>query len=192
MFGAYLEIKALRAGTSELSAQQRQTLENYALQHQINIDLWTASKSLQSCIKKLHAGDTLLVSEICCLGKSLSSIKNTIAECIRKKITLIVVCDNYIFDDCPTVKMLLSAIDMVLAINSKLKSQIMRNKVQELRSKGKRFGRPSGSRNKSIKLSGHEQEIAKMLEQKISKTEIARRLGVNRMTLYAFLRQMQK
>lgn len=192
MFGAYLEIKALRERSSEIAAQQRQIIESYARQHRISIDAWLTSGSLKSCLKKLHAGDSLLTSEICCLGKSLSSIKNIIGECVRRKITLVVVSDNYVFDDTPAVKMLLSAIDMVLDVNSKLKSQIMRNRLCQLRSEGRIFGRPPGSRNKSTKLNGHEKEIKEMLAQKIPKAEIARRLGVNRMTLYAFLRRVSK
>lgn len=170
----------------------RQAVIDYAERQGIRIDEWSAAASLNSCLKKLRAGDTLLTPEICYLGKSLPSIKNVIGECIRKKIKLVIVCDNYVFDDSPAAKMLLTAIDIVLAVNSRLKSQIMRNKLCQLRKEGKIFGRPPGSRNKKIKLSSHEREIEEMLAQKISKSEIARHLGVNRMTLYAFLRRMPK
>lgn len=191
MIHAYVKYfnKKLNAAQQKV---QRQGLLRYAENHDFLINSWHTNKILKSILMQMEAGDILLTAEISCLGSSLREIQEVIALCLGRKIKLIIINGNYIFEDTPQNRLLLSAIDMVLAINSKLKSQIMRNKVQELRSKGKKFGRPSGSRNKSIKLSGHEQEIAKMLEQKISKTEIARRLGVNRMTLYAFLRQMQK
>ncbi|MBE6458871.1 MAG: hypothetical protein E7010_03550 [Alphaproteobacteria bacterium] len=191
MIHAYVKYfnKKLNAAQQKV---QRQGLLRYAENHDFLINSWHTNKILKSILMQMEAGDILLTAEISCLGSSLREIQEVIALCLGRKIKLIIINGNYIFEDTPQNRLLLSAIDMVLAINSKLKSQIMRNKVQELRSEGKKLGRPSGSRNKSIKLSGHEQEIAKMLEQKISKTEIARRLGVNRMTLYAFLRQMQK
>lgn len=177
---------------SDTGEAVRQAIFDYVRKQNLEIDKWLSAASLTAGLKKLRPRDMLLVSELCCLGKSLRSIKKIISECISRKITLVIVCDNYVFDDTPASQMLLSAIDMVLVMSSRLKSQIMRNRLCQLRGEGKIFGRPPGSRNKKIKLSSHEREIEEMLAQKISKAEIARRLGVNRMTLYAFLRRMPK
>ena len=77
-----------------------------------------------------------------------------------------------------------------MKIIADIKSQNMRKRLQELRCQGKKFGRPLGSCNKELKLNAKEDVVRQLLIQNVSKSEIARRLGVNRMTLYTFLRKI--
>lgn len=188
MIHAYVKYfnKKLNAAQQKV---QRQGLLRYAENHDFLINSWHTNKILKSILMQMEAGDILLTAEISCLGSSLREIQEVIALCLGRKIKLIIINGNYIFEDTPQNKLLLSAMDIIIRFQSDLKSQLMRNKLCQLRKEGKVFGRPPGSRNKSIKLSGCEKKIEEMLAQKISKAEIARRLGVNRMTLYAFLRK---
>jgi len=55
------------------------------------------------------------------------------------------------------------------------------------RAAGKRLGRPRGTRGRS-KLDGREQEITRLLALQVSKASIAKITGVDRATLYHFIR----
>ena len=55
------------------------------------------------------------------------------------------------------------------------------------RASGKRLGRPKGRLGQS-RLNGKEDEIQKLLDLKVSKASIAKITGVDRSTLYHFMR----
>ena len=50
------------------------------------------------------------------------------------------------------------------------------------------LGRPIGSKNKSHKLEGMQLTIKALIENGMSKTQIAQKTGVSRSTLYLFLK----
>jgi putative DNA-invertase from lambdoid prophage Rac len=52
-----------------------------------------------------------------------------------------------------------------------------------------RLGRPKGSQNKEVKLTGKEEEdIKKLLDKKVAVAAIARILDVNRLTMRSFIK----
>jgi len=57
------------------------------------------------------------------------------------------------------------------------------------KAKGVILGRPKGSKSKVKKLTGKEAEIKNLLEKKVSKSAIARILGVHRLTVSVFVRE---
>lgn len=148
--------------------------------------------SFSAALHKASSGDTLLIPELCHLGRTLQIVKKSILQCLNKRIKLVVVNGNYVFEDSPQNRLLLSAMDMVIRLQSELKSQTMRDALSRIRTQGKKLGRPRGSGNKELKLMQHKELIQKLLSENVSKSEIARRLKVNRMTLYAFLRRFSE
>ena len=64
----------------------------------------------------------------------------------------------------------------------------MREALARKKTEGVKLGRPKGSKSSYYKLSGKEDTIIKMLNKKISKVKIAKKLGVNRNTLYNFIK----
>jgi IS30 family transposase len=52
------------------------------------------------------------------------------------------------------------------------------------------LGRPKGSKSKVKKLTGKEAEIKMLLDKKVSKSAIARILGVHRLTVAGFVKEM--
>jgi putative DNA-invertase from lambdoid prophage Rac len=50
-----------------------------------------------------------------------------------------------------------------------------------------RLGRPKGSQNKEVKLTGKEEYIKKLLDKKVAVSAIARILDVNRLTVKSFI-----
>jgi len=53
------------------------------------------------------------------------------------------------------------------------------------------LGRPKGSKSKKKKLSGRESEINELINKHLSKSAIARTLGVHRITIVKFLEKMK-
>ena len=51
------------------------------------------------------------------------------------------------------------------------------------------LGRPKGSKSTRTKLSGKEERIKEMLQEGISKSAIARRMKVSRITLLTFIKK---
>lgn len=68
-------------------------------------------------------------------------------------------------------------------IAQRTKEALARKKAE-----GMKLGRPKGSQNKVLKLSGKEENIKILLDKKVGLSAIARILDVNRLTLAQFVK----
>ena len=78
--------------------------------------------------------------------------------------------------------------DVAIDIRSHLISQSTRKVLSQRKKEGKKLGRPFGAKVKS-KLENNSEKSLQMLNDGISKSEIARQLGINRASIYAFARR---
>ena len=97
--------------------------------------------------------------------------------------------DNYRLGDDIQSKVLAFAFSLSAEIERDLISQRIKEALARRKSEGVILGRPRGKKSSHVKLSGHEKEIRELLDKKISKSAIGRILGVNRMTVDAFLKE---
>ncbi|MBE6458440.1 MAG: hypothetical protein E7010_01345 [Alphaproteobacteria bacterium] len=190
MIYAYIRNQEKREARQAENEKERDDLIAYAQMSGWTIDKWYFGKHITTALRQMKQGDILLISEISCLGNSLRSVQKLINESIYHHWKIIITRDNYIFDDSLSSQLLATAMETTMKIIADIKSQNMRKRLQELRCQGKKFGRPLGSCNKELKLNAKEDVVRQLLIQNVSKSEIARRLGVNRMTLYTFLRKI--
>lgn len=172
--------------------RKRADILKYAKNFNWTINKWYIESHIKAVLAQMNPGDILLTPEISSLGVSLRDIHKLIKNCIDYSFKIIVVRDNYIFDNGLNTQLLALAMETVIKIIADIKSQNMQKSLRRLRRQGKTLGRPRGSVNKSLKLSGHEDVIRKLLAQNVSRSEISRKLGVNRMTLYSFLEKMNE
>ena len=93
---------------------------------------------------------------------------------------------DHIFRDNRHVEV--KSLDVAIDIRSHLISQSTRKVLSQRKKEGKKLGRPFGAKVKS-KLENNSTEILQMLDAGISKSEIARQLGINRASIYAFARR---
>jgi DNA invertase Pin-like site-specific DNA recombinase len=98
--------------------------------------------------------------------------------------------DNYRLGTDISSKVLAFAFGLSAEIERNLISQRTKEALARAVAEGKHIGRPKGSKNKTLKLSGKEKEIKKLLKAGYSKTKIALILGVHRFTLYRFCREL--
>jgi DNA invertase Pin-like site-specific DNA recombinase len=75
-------------------------------------------------------------------------------------------------------------------IERNLISQRTKEALARKKSEGFILGRPKGSKTAQQKLSEHKAEIQSLLDKNVSKTAIARKLGVCRNTLYSYLKNL--
>jgi len=73
-------------------------------------------------------------------------------------------------------------------IERNLISQRTKEALARKKAEGGILGRPKGSKSKIHKLTGKEDEIKALLAKKISKSAIARILGVHRLTVADFIK----
>ncbi|OAV76194.1 multiple promoter invertase [Bacteroidales bacterium Barb7] len=86
-------------------------------------------------------------------------------------------------------KVLAFAFGLSAEIERNLISQRTKEALARKRAEGVVLGRPKGSKSKIKKLTGKDAEIKELLSKKVSKSAIARILGVHRLTVTGFIKE---
>ena len=107
--------------------------------------------------------------------------------CMVKECRVWTIKDNYRLGDDIQSKVLAFAFGLSAEIERNLISQRTKEALARKKAEGQRLGRKPGSRNVSHKLDGKEQRLEIMLRQGYPKIEIAKKLRVNRTTIYRYL-----
>ena len=194
-------IAYLRVSTDkqDLKNQKLEVLD-YAYKNNISIyefvEVQSSSKKsskermLDILLSKLSKGDTLIVSELSRIGRSLGNIFQIIDELITNKIKLVTIKENIKLNpekqDIQT-KVMITLFGLFSEIERDLIIERTKRGLQTARKKGKILGRPKGILGKSI-LDGKELQIKEYLKIKVSKSSIAKILGVSRTCLYDFIK----
>jgi DNA invertase Pin-like site-specific DNA recombinase len=85
-------------------------------------------------------------------------------------------------------KVLAFAFGLSAEIERNLISQRTKEALARKKAEGVILGRPKGSKSKTYKLTGKEDDIKALLDKKISKSAIARIMGVHRLTVADFMK----
>jgi len=193
-------IAYLRVSTDKQDIdKQRLSILDYAQKNNIKINKYieieassrrsTKERQIDELLDILSPKDTLIVSELSRLGRSLGQIIRIVDELIKNKILFISIKENIILNgrhDMQT-KIMITLFGLFAEIERDLISKRTKEALSAARKQGKLLGRPKGSLGKS-KLDGKEEEIKKFLELTVSKASIAKILGVSRTALYHFIK----
>lgn len=181
----------------------RQTTENqkfeitkYAQGQNIFIGEWieetiSATKKLEErkfgmLLKKMQKGDQLIVTELSRLGRNLMQIMKILHDCMEKDIMVYTIKERYELGNNINSKVLAFAFGLSAEIERNLISQRTKEALARRKAEGVILGRPKGRKSDSLKLTGKEEEISKLLNKKISYSGIGRLLGVHRITVSTF------
>jgi DNA invertase Pin-like site-specific DNA recombinase len=149
----------------------------------------TKARKVDLLLARLAPGDTLIVSELSRLGRSVGEIITTVDTLVKRQIHLLAIKESIHLvgiQDLQT-RVIVTLFGLFAEIKRELIAMRTKEALAAARAAGKRLGRPRGARGRS-KLDGREQEIQKLLGLHVSKASIAKMTWVDRATLYHFIR----
>ena len=182
----------------------RQTIENQKFEilkkasaNRVHIDEWieeTASgtkraddRQLGILLKKMQSKDMMYITELSRLGRSLMEIMSILHDCMERDVRVVAIKEGYELGNNISSKVLAFAFGLSAEIERQLISQRTKEALERRRAEGGSLGRPKGSRNESVRLSGKQDAIRELLKNKVSISAIARIMGVNRQTVSSFI-----
>ena len=190
-----------RVSTSDQDANnQRLEILEYARKNNFKVDDFIAievssrkdkkTRRIDELMEMLNSGDTLIVSELSRLGRSVGQLSTMVDELVSNKIKFVAIKEGISLNgngkkDIQTTA-LVSCFSMLAEIERQLVSERTKAGLQAARAKGKLLGRPKGSTGKSI-LDGKEEFIQAELKYRVAKSAIARKLEVSRGSLVNFI-----
>lgn len=191
----------IRVSTDKQTVEnQRFEINQFCERQEILVNKWieetiSGSKALEDrrlgkLLKKMKKGDILICSELSRLGRNLLMIMGILNECMNRDIHVWTIKDNYRLGSDINSKVLAFAFGLSAEIERNLISQRTKEALARKRAEGVILGRPKGSKSKVKKLTGKELEIKALLDKNISKSAIARILGVHRITVTNFIKEV--
>lgn len=178
---------------------QRFEITNFCSRENITIDDWIEEtisgtknydkRKLGKVLRRIKKDDLIICSELSRLGRSLFMIMDILNICLSKEARVWTIKDNYRLGDDIQSKVLAFAFGLSAEIERNLISQRTTEALKRKKEEGVVLGRPKGSsRPENYKLFGMEEKIKEMLEKRISKTKVAKKLHVNRLTLTKYIK----
>ena len=191
---AYLRVSTSR---QELDNQRLEIL-NFANQAGIRVDEFveveissrktTEERRIDELLARLSPGDTVVVSELSRLGRSLGEMVQIVEQLKEKEVALIAIKQgiNTRSDSDMASKCIIYLSGMFAELERDFLSQRTKNGLERAKAQGKVLGRKKGSLGKS-KMDEHVDEIKRLMTLKVPKASVAKILGVSRQALYKFI-----
>ena len=194
MVVAYLRVSTEK----QFLANQREELLRFAEKNGLQIDKWyteTVSGSVRSKDRKLSGvlnrmqrGDSLIVTEISRLSRTMLEIMTILNSCIKKEIVLYSTKEGYVFQNDMNSKVLGFAFGLMAEIERNLISMRTKEALARRRQEGVKLGRKKGTCPAMRVLRENERRLIKDAQRGVSCSELARQMGVSRTTMHRFLK----
>lgn len=188
----------IRVSTEKQTLEnQRYEIENFCKAHDITIDKWieeTISGTLSpekrllgKVLKQVKEEDIIIATEISRFGRTLFMVMEILNICLEKGCRVWTIRDGYRLGDDIQSKVLAFAFGLSAEIERNFISQRTKEALARKKEEGVVLGRPVGSTVKKRKLDGTEDRIVSMLRRGKSRTAIAKKLNVHRVTVRHFI-----
>lgn len=190
----------IRVSTDKQSVEnQHYEIETFCRKKNFAVERWIEEtissrvslqeRKLGKLLKRIKRGDTLIVSELSRLGRSLMEIMGILNTLMRVEAKLITVKENYELGDNINSKVLAFAFGLSAEVERTLISARTREALARKKAEGMKLGRPKGKNNNTLKLTPQKEYINEMLRKNMAVGAIAKRLQVHRSTLTRFLKR---
>lgn len=187
---AYLRISTEK---QHLRNQQEEILR-FATVRNLTIDRWLTEivsgrksgreRKLGRLLRCMKQGDTLIVTELSRLSRTLTEIMSIMGQCLERGIVLYSTKDGYAFDNSINSKVLCFAFGLVAEIERNLISMRTREALAVRRADGIVLGRRKGSCVKQQALLQRRDTVIEMLHEGYALTAICRELNVSPKTFH--------
>ena len=149
----------------------------------------TKERKIDELLGLLKEGDTLIVSELSRLGRSVGQVIMIVDRLIKNKVTVICLKENIKLNGKQDIqsKVMITMLSLFAEIERDLISERTKEGLARARAEGKLLGRPKGP-GKS-KLDPFREDIIALIKTGSSKTYLAKKYGVTPPTLYNWLRK---
>lgn len=190
----------IRVSTEKQTTEvQKYEISRYCDRNEMKIDIWIdetisgakdlKKRKINSMLRKLNKGDTVICTEISRLGRSMQVIWRIMDICLTKGVTIISLKENYVLKDNPMSKFILSVYSYAAETERILISERTKEGMAARKREGVVLGRPKGSVSKQLKLDAVRQELERDLKAGIPKTKIAKKYKVNQSTVYDYIKR---
>lgn len=188
----------IRVSTDKQTVEnQRFEIERFCKKEGLTIDGWIeetisgtknySKRALGKLLNRIVKDDLIICTELSRLGRNLFMIMEILNICMTKESRVWTIKDNYRLGDDIQSKVLAFAFGLSAEIERNLISQRTKEALARKRTEGVILGRPKGRKSSHTKLSGKEEIIKNCLAAGFSKSAIARKLHVHRITLAKFI-----
>ncbi len=193
-------IAYLRVSTGKQTlANQQNEISKFTDSRNMRVDRWVTEvvsgkksgreRKLGSLVRRMKKGDTLIVTELSRLSRTLTDIMAIVGELLKKEVRLYSTKDRYSFDDTINSKVLCFAFGLVAEIERNLISMRTREALALRREQGIVLGRRKGSYTKLQQLIDDRAKIVRMMNCGKSIAAICREYDVARNTFDRFRKQ---
>lgn len=190
---AYLRVSTEK----QFLENQRAEILRFADRNGLIIDRWyteTVSGSVSSKNRKLSGvldrmkpGDSLIVTEISRLSRTLLEIMTILNSCIKKSVVLYSTKEGYIFQNDINSKVLGFAFGLMAEIERNLISMRTKEALARRKKEGVHLGRKKGDAPKMNMLIDNRYRVMKERRRGTSCSALAKQMGVSRTTMFRFL-----
>lgn len=188
----------IRVSTDKQTVENQEiVIKSYATYHRIKKINWisetiSGTKSVQkrklgSLLETVKENDTVIITELSRLGRSLIMIFNVLQEFLNKGVNVISIKENYVLGDNITSKVLAFAFGLSAEIERQLISERTKAGLKRAKLAGKKIGRAPGEKPKNVKLTKHYKYIKHELKQGRSQLSLAKELNVSWQTMHTFI-----
>ena len=185
------DVKNQRRAILEFAQQEKLEISEF-IELSVSSRRSPKERQIDRLMAQLEPGDTLVVSELSRMGRSVGEIITTVDALVKQQIRFTAIKEGIHLDGQPDLqsKVMVTLFGLFAEIERELISMRTKAGLAAARASGKRLGRPKGRLGQS-KLNGKEEEIQRLLSLQVSKSSIAKITGVDRSTLYHFIQTRQ-
>lgn len=190
---AYLRVSTEK----QFLENQQEEIIRFAEKNGLNIDRWymetvsgkvsTKERKLSGLLEKMKPGDSLIVTEISRLSRTLLEIMTILNSCIKKKVVLYSTKEGYVFQNDINSKVLGFAFGLMAEIERNLISMRTKEALARRKQEGKHLGRRKGDMPKMKLLRENKRQLLKAHRKGASCASLTREMGVSRTTMFRFL-----
>lgn len=179
-------------------ANQKEEILRFAEKNGLAIDKWytetvsgsvsTKERKLAPLLRQMKPGDTLIVTEISRLSRTLLEIMTILNSCIKKQVVLYSTKEGYVFQNDINSKVLGFAFGLMAEIERNLISMRTKEALARRKQEGVALGRRKGDNPKLQLLHDNRKYILKQARGGAKHAKLAREFGVSRTTMFRFLK----